>query len=199
MITHLLIKPAHKQPMVAVDEMHVTAHNGIVGTVRSSPLRQVLLLEDATLQEFQLQPGDLRENIIVREMDLYRLPSGSILQIGNVQIALTILCEPCKIIANKVDLKAIRDKRGYLGRFLNDGVIRVDDNIIVTEQHVEPVPEIPVERIKWYLQKIDTPILAADLMWQVGLASSYCRALPAMLKKHPDIAEIKIIFQRQLF
>jgi MOSC domain-containing protein YiiM len=184
--------------MQAVDLFDVSATHGIHSQVKSSPLRQILILEHGTLEEFNLQPGDLRENMIVRDFDLYGLPSGSVVQVGGVQIALTFPCEPCNVIADKVNLKAIRHKRGYLGRFLNDGVIRAGDPVTVTDHRHESIPEIPVERITWYLNKIDTPIMAADLMWQVGLAPSYCRALPAMLRKHPEIDETKIIFQRQL-
>jgi MOSC domain-containing protein YiiM len=197
MISHLLIKPKHKHPMAAVDMLWATP-DGIDGQVTSPPLRQVLLLEDDTLEDFNLQPGDLRENIIIRDFGLYHRPSGTVIQIGDVKIALTFHCEPCKIIGDKVNLKAIQHQRGYLGYFLNSGAIARDDRVEVLDERVEAIPYVPVERIKWYLNKIDQPIMASDLMWQVGLASSYCRALPALLRKHKDIDKSKVIFQWQL-
>ena len=38
--------------------------------------RQVLLVAMETLQEFKLQPGDLRENVVVAGLSLDDLPSG---------------------------------------------------------------------------------------------------------------------------
>ena len=192
-VTDLLIKPAHKQPMAAVDKMHVS-EAGIKDNIACGPLRQVLMLEQRTLNEFHLQPGDLRENIIVRDFDLYGLSSGSVIKIGDALIGLTFLCEPCKIIADKVNLKDIRPQRGMLGRFLNDGIIAAGDTVTLTDQTIEPVPFETVDRIAWHLDKIDRTITAAELMWQVGLASSYCRALPAMIRKHAKIDGGKIVF-----
>lgn len=194
MITHLLIKRQHKQQLDPVVKLQLS-QQGIIGNVVCSPLRQILLLEHKTLNEFNLKPGDLRENIIIDGMDLYALPSGSVLQIGDTLIALTFHCEPCKIIADKVNLKDIREQRGYLGRVLQGGTIAVGDTVTVTDQKTETIPDEPVERIKWFLAKRDNPILTADLMWEVGLASSYCRALPAMMRKHPDIKASKILFK----
>ncbi|HEY1097215.1 MAG TPA: MOSC domain-containing protein, partial [Alphaproteobacteria bacterium] len=172
MIAHLLRKPAHKEPMVLVDHLDITMASGIRGNVRTAPLRQVLLLEENTLNEFDLQPGDLRENIIIDGFELYNLPSGSVIKIGNVLVQLTFLCEPCNRIADKVNLKDIRDKRGILGKFLNDGTIHSNDTISLTGQRMEFIPFEPVERIRWYMNKIDAPIMASELLWQTGLASS---------------------------
>lgn len=193
-VTHLLVKPAHKQPLAYIDTMTVD-ETGIAGNVVCGPLRQVLILERRTLDMFNLQPGDLRENIIIDGLDLYALPSGTVLQIGEAFIALTFHCEPCKIIADKVNLKDIRDDRGYLGRVLKPGTLSAGDGVFVTTQKTESIPDKPVERIKWFLAKCDRPVLAADLMWEVGLASSYCRALPAMMRKHPEIDKGKISFK----
>ena len=198
MITNLLLKPQHGQPLIAAEALELDAANGIKGNVRTSPLRQVLLLEARTLAEFNLNPGDLRENIIGEGLDLYALTSGTVLRVGAVDIALTFLCEPCRIIADKVNLKDIRHKRGYLGRVLNQGVIRLGDPVIVTDRREEVIPEDAAARIKWYLAKHPQPIRAAELMWQVGLASSYCRALPAILRKHPDIPADRIVFANQV-
>jgi MOSC domain-containing protein YiiM len=199
MIVALLKKQQHKEKMQQVDAFPVTAAQGIDGQVLCSPFRQVLILQHSTLYDFNLQPGDLRENIIIDDdIDLYNLPSGTVIQIGDVKIRLTFLCEPCKMIADKVNLKDIRDQRGMLGCFLNDGLIQKQDKVFVTDEKFEPIPEKASERIIWFLNKHHEPIMARDLMWQVGLPHSYCRALPAMIAKNPAIDSSKILFANQI-
>jgi MOSC domain-containing protein YiiM len=199
MIVALLKKQQHKEKMQQVDAFPVTAAQGIDGQVLCSPFRQVLILEQKTLFDFDVQPGDLRENIIIDDhIDLYNLPSGTVIQIGDVKIRLTFLCEPCKVIADKVNLKHIHGKRGMLGCFLNDGVIQKHDKVFITDKKLEFIPEKASERIAWFLDKRNEPIMARDLMWQVGLPQSYCRALPAIIAKNPAIDGRKILFANQI-
>ena len=80
--------------------------------------RQVLLVALETLQAFKLQPGDLRENIVVAGLPLDDLPSGSVLQFGDsATVRLTYHCEVCKYIGTfgrKTD-SVIGESEGVFG------------------------------------------------------------------------------------
>ena len=62
-------------------------------------LLQSELLDDLSAAGFDLQPGQLGENILTRNLDLLRLPLGTHLRLGNdAVVELTGLRSPCKQI-----------------------------------------------------------------------------------------------------
>lgn len=83
-------------------------------------LRQVHLVEQELLEElgclgFAITPGQLGENITTRHIDLLRLGSGTLLQLGQrALVRITGLREPCVKIAHfqKGLQKAVTVKRG---------------------------------------------------------------------------------------
>src|SRR5947209_5380901 len=98
MILHLLNKPGRYKPLVEVDEL-VVSTTGILGSVSSLPIRQVLIVPQNTLDHFRLSPGDLRENLVIDDSGmepLHSLPSGTVLKIGEALVRLTVHCEPCR-------------------------------------------------------------------------------------------------------
>ncbi len=121
-------------PVVPVQELKVN-QNGIVGAVPAVPNRQVLILPQQTLTEFQLSKGQLGENILIEGFDIHELDAGTVISIGEVDIRLNFHCEPCINLKDhfNVDLKAIRHKRGYLGTFLNEGTIHLGDELNIKE------------------------------------------------------------------
>lgn len=56
-------------------------------------------------------PGDLRENIMVDCDDLYDLPSGTVVKIGQALLRLTFHCEPCRKILKLIDFDRIEQRR----------------------------------------------------------------------------------------
>ena len=108
--------------------------------IRCVPVRQVLVTSLPILHQCGLQPGNLRENIVVDFANLHDLPSGTILRIGDALIRLTFHCEPCKPVLKYVLLKDILHKRGVLGQFLNSGQVRLGDRLIVTRACAEAIP-----------------------------------------------------------
>ena len=168
---------------------------GIVGQTKTHGFRQVLLLNNNTLEEFKLSPGDLRENIILECDDLYQLPSGTKLTSGELQLRLTYHCEPCKKISGLCNPKDIIGKRGYLATVHRPGAIEVG-NFFVNEGIVfESIPYSPSQRIEWYLNSIKGPIFASELVSSVALQSSYCRALPRILAKLGERYQQKVKFK----
>jgi MOSC domain-containing protein YiiM len=126
---------------------------------------------------------------------LHDLPSGTILRIGDALIRLTFHCEPCKPVLKYVLLKDILHKRGVLGQFLNSGQMRIGDRLLITSACAEGIPYDIKKRIRWYMARQLKPVTASKLIFDLGLHSSYARALPAILRKMPDLDRTAVIFK----
>src|SRR4029078_9735854 len=185
-VTNLYLKVRRKQDLQPVDTLRFTTA-GIDLNIRCVPVRQVLVTSLPILHQCGLQPGNRRENIVVDFANLHDLPSGTILRIGDALIRLTFHCEPCKPVLKQFLLKDILHKRGVLGQFLNSGHMRVGDRVIVTRACAEAIPYDIKTRIRWYLARQLEPVAASKLIFDLGLHSSYARALPAILRKMPDL------------
>jgi len=103
--------------------------NGLAASRKCHPWRQVLLLPTSTLTELDLKPSELRENILISE-DIHRLQSGTVIEVGDVEIRLTFHCEPCKKLKALVSPNKLLNKRGYLGQVISGGTIRVGDSMV---------------------------------------------------------------------
>ena len=99
-------------------KLSLRARFGIEGDANAGGVgpRQVLLVAMETLQAFKLQPGDLRENVVVAGVPLDDLPSGSVLQLGDsATVRLTFHCEVCKYIGTLgvKPIQSLENKRGF--------------------------------------------------------------------------------------
>jgi MOSC domain-containing protein YiiM len=133
-VVRLFLKTAHDRPMRDVPQVDAVAGKGLAGDVslgRSS--RQILLVDQATLAEFGLQPGQIRENITLTGLDLPGLPQGARIRIGEVTLEVSGDCTPCdRLEAIRPGLReAIRGRRGMLARVHTGGTIHVSDPVIV--------------------------------------------------------------------
>lgn len=185
MVKGIFIKRERKQSVVPAQYLEFTPV-GIIGNVPCLPLRQVLILSTDVLEEFHLSQGDLYENLVINYEELHGLPSGTILRIGPAHIHLTFHCEPCGNIKDKVGIKAILHKRGYLGRFLNQGTIRLGDDIENLGVGFSAIPYDLTERLAWYLSRQVEPVFLSQVLTECGLSLSYARALPRLLKRLPE-------------
>lgn len=193
MITSLLVKTKRGAPLEPRDEIELDM-DGIVGGVPCSPLRHLLMLPETTIREFDLMPGDLRENVIMKDIDIHSIESGRILYIGSAHVRVTFHCEPCSVIKDKVNLRAVQHKRGVLGSVVRPGLIRIGDSIIVGPQMYEEIPYNLKDRVKWYIDKCDAPIHVVDLVGAIGLSKSYCRVMPGIVKSRNDIDPEMILY-----
>lgn len=167
---------------------------GISGNKPYSPLRQVLITAQSEIAALGYLPGELHENIVVGFPRLQDLVSGCVLGVGSALIQLTFHCEPCSRILARGNRKSLLHRRGVLGKFLNEGVIRAGDEVTVAGRVNECIPYAASERIAWFLEKRGQPIGAAQLLFEVGLPPGYARALPAILRKLPSIPEDRVAF-----
>ena len=169
--------------------------NGIKGNRSRHRWRQVLILPESTLRSFKLNTTDLKENILIdSDLDIHALPSGTAIRIGDAEIRLTFHCEPCNKIKHLIRPDALRHHRGYLGQVIHAGDIHTGDEVSVLDKRFETIPYTPADRIKWFLERQTQPILAANLVDAIGLPKSYCRALPALLRRNPAIDSSKVIY-----
>ncbi|MFK8161546.1 MAG: MOSC domain-containing protein [Lewinella sp.] len=137
-------------------------HRSRVAKDPSQPnLRQVHLIhaelfDELKLKGFNIQAGEIGENITTKEIALLSLPKGTILKIGKtVKIEVTGLRNPCKQLdaLQKGLMKAVLDKdkdgnlirkAGIMGVVLEGGEVSVGNNIVV---ELPPKPFVKLERV----------------------------------------------------
>jgi hypothetical protein len=73
--------------------------------------------------------------------------------------------------------------------------MRVGDRVIVTRACAEAIPYDIKTRIRWYMARQLEPVAASKLIFDLGLHSSYARALPAILRKMPELDRSAVIFK----
>jgi hypothetical protein len=181
-VTSLFVKRKYGSPMDPVTTWSFDQY-GIAEGVLCARFRQVLIAARSIIADCGLRPGDLRENVIIDYDDLYDLPSGTVIRIGTALIRLTFHCEPCKKILKLVEFNRIEHRRGVFGTFLNAGRVSTGDTFAITEQKFEPIPYDSRERIRWFLSRHKTPIAPIQLINELGLPSSYARAIPGFVRK----------------
>jgi len=127
--------PRKKEPMMPSPALTLVENLGVEGDHHARPRssRQVLLMAEENCDAFGLGPGEVRENIVTRGLDLQNLPAGALLEIGAAALEITKDCEPCSFIDGlRPGLRAQMDRRrGMLARVVRGGDIRVGDEIIL--------------------------------------------------------------------
>lgn len=198
MVEHLFLKPDDiLSPLRAVSAYDVTLE-GIVNSRIQHPLKQILILPKASLTDFSLQPSQLKEDMVINPLfDFHALASGSTIRIGSVELRLTFHCEPCSKIKPFVNPKKATHRRGYHSQVIKAGRIQIGDDITVMARAFDPIPYALVDRVKWFLHHHPEPIFASDLVKAIGLSSSYCRALPNVLRHRKDIDSNLILYKHK--
>jgi len=181
-VTELFIKRRHDAPLQPAATI-ACSPRGIAGSVPCAPFRQALIDSRSVTAELGLNPGDLRENIVVDCDDLYDLPSGTVVKIGQALVRLTFHCEPCRKILKLIKFDRIVHRRGVFGMFLNDARIAFGDEFAVTQQRFDEIPYAVNERIRWFLKKHGGRGAALDLVHELGLPTSSGRIMPRLLAK----------------
>ncbi|MCI0398110.1 MAG: MOSC domain-containing protein [Chloroflexi bacterium] len=135
-ITNIYLKKKHGLPMQTVVEATAVGGKGLSGDVSyGRGKRQVLFIEKETLDEFELAPGQVRENVTVTGIRLASLPAGTRLQVGEALLEVVGDCAPCQFIEDiRPGLQAaMTGRRGTLCRVLSGGTLRVQDAVTVVE------------------------------------------------------------------
>lgn len=124
--------------MEELNEVQVLEDVGLEGCAHARPQgkRQVLLVDRETLDVFELKPGIVRENVTTEGLEVNGLAIGQRLQIGEVELQVSAVCDPCEQIeALRPGLQAeMQGKRGMLCKVLRGGLLRRGDAIVVIER-----------------------------------------------------------------
>ena len=94
--------------------------------------RQVLLIEEETLEDVRLERGIVKENVTTRDIDLTVLPANTRLHLGEeVELWITGPCLPCGLLDEiRAGLQdELRGRRGVLAWVKRGGSVRVGDRI----------------------------------------------------------------------
>jgi MOSC domain-containing protein YiiM len=137
-VLHLFQCLTHGEPMREFDEVFAVENMGFKDCVhaRQGSSRQVLLMDQETLQEFGIAPGRARENITTRGVALGTLLRGQRLRAGEALLEVTQPCTPCHQIdeIRQGLQEALRGRRGLLCRVIEAGRIRRGDRVEIQEK-----------------------------------------------------------------
>lgn len=99
--------------------------------------RQVLIVDREALDQLDLEPGLIKENITVEGLDVMSLNPGTRLRLGaDAVVELTSVCEPCfRMDEIRPGLKSeLEGRRGMNSRVIGGGQIAVGDRITIVQQ-----------------------------------------------------------------
>ena len=141
-IISLQICVGHREPMNPVDSATFIEGFGIEGdrhAVKSGArtVRQVLLMDEDTLEGFGLGIGQVRENVTVRGIDLHQVAAGQRLALGDdVVVEITQFCAPCERMDEvRPGLREeLFEQRGMLATVISGGAVNVGDQVQVIER-----------------------------------------------------------------
>jgi MOSC domain-containing protein YiiM len=136
-VIHLFRAPRRREPMEELQEARTMEDVGLEGCAHARPQgrRQVLLMDRESLDVFELVPGIVRENVTTEGLDVNGLAIGQRLQIGEVELQVSAVCDPCEQIeALRPGLQAaMQGKRGRLCRVVRGGLLRRGAEIVVIQ------------------------------------------------------------------
>jgi MOSC domain-containing protein YiiM len=137
-VSHLFRAPKRRAPMEELLQVHALENVGLEGCAHARPQgkRQVLLMDQETLDVFELAPGVVRENVTTEGLDVNGLAIGQRLQIGGVELQVSAVCDPCEQIeALRPGLQAaMQGRRGMLCKVMRGGLLRRGDELVVVQR-----------------------------------------------------------------
>ena len=133
-IVNIHIARVKGTPSDPVQEANAISGMGLEGdrSCEKRNMRQVLLVDKETLDEFELKPGQIKENITTTGVDMSQTEPGQVFFIGDhVTMEIVGECEPCgKMNALQPGLlDKINHRRGMLAMVINGGSFKVGDSI----------------------------------------------------------------------
>jgi MOSC domain-containing protein YiiM len=136
-VIHLFRAPKRRAPMEELPEAHAVEDVGLEGCAHARPQgkRQILLMDRETLDFFELAPGIVRENVTTEGLDVNCLVIGERLQIGEAELQVSAVCDPCEQIeALRPGLQVeMQGRRGMLCKVVRGGLLRRGDEIVVIQ------------------------------------------------------------------
>jgi len=132
-VLHLFRAPQRRLPMAELAEVRAVEDSGLEGCAhaRAGSKRQVLLMDNETLEGMDLRPGSIRENITTQGLNVNGLALGQRLRVGEARLEVSAVCTPCDQMEKiRPGLRReLRGRRGMLCRVIAGGTIRRGDTI----------------------------------------------------------------------
>ncbi|MDA0735090.1 MAG: hypothetical protein O2909_11280 [Chloroflexi bacterium] len=131
-ITALHIARVKGTPSDPVQSARALSGQGLEGdrSCRADNTRQVLVMDQETLDKFGLVPGVVKENITTQGLNLIDAKAGQVMFIGD-EVTLEFVgdCIACQKMNNIRPglLEEIQGRRGILAMVINGGDIKVGD------------------------------------------------------------------------
>lgn len=133
-VVALHLSLSSRAPLQSVERVFALAERGLEGDRHARPgsRRQVLLMESEVLETLGLKPGDVREQVTVRGLDLMNLPAQSRLRIGGAMFEVGGACAPCaRMDEIRQGLRGeLEGRRGRFVRVVQAGAFAVGDAIL---------------------------------------------------------------------
>ena len=145
-LTWIGLRPARKEPLIAVTEVLALATLGLEGDHRCQKTpgsaRQVTLISEEYIGQIahfsgrnDVEPGLLRRNLVVRGLNLTVVRHQQF-SIGEALFEATALCHPCsrmETALGKGGVAAMLGHGGLCAKILRSGRIAVGDAVVVGE------------------------------------------------------------------
>ena len=130
-VVALFVSTASRVALHARRSVQALENRGVEGDRHAKPgsKRAVLLMEQEILDQFGLKPGDVREQVTVRGIDLHVLPKGTQLKVGGAVLELMGPCAPCERMDElRQGLQTeLEGRRGRFARVVRAGTFAVGD------------------------------------------------------------------------
>ena len=134
-VVALFLGKASRAPLVPVDRVEALEETGLEGDrhAKLNSRRQVLMIEEETLEKLGLEPGEVREQVTVRDLELDQLVFGARIRIGTALLEVAGPCQPCERMNEiRAGLKdTLVGRRGRFVRVVQSGSFAVGDPLIV--------------------------------------------------------------------
>ncbi len=134
-VVAIFVSTANRVPLIPKERANALADRGLEGDrhAKSGSRRSVLFMPQEVLDEFGLRPGDVREQVTTRGLDLHALPVGTRFRAGAAAFELLGPCAPCERMDElRPGLQeALEGRRGRFARVLTPGALSVGDALVI--------------------------------------------------------------------
>jgi MOSC domain-containing protein YiiM len=132
-VVALHLSHASRAPLTSVARAEALPDRGLDGDRHAKPgnRRSILVIEQEVLEQHGLAPGDVREQMTVRGIDLGRLVFGSRLKVGTAVLEVAAPCAPCQRMDElRPGLRQqLEGRRGRFVRVVEGGSVAVGDPV----------------------------------------------------------------------
>lgn len=125
---------------VPVDKVEIKLNHGIVNDAHAGNWhRQISMLASESIDKMKqkgfnhLKFGDFAENITTQGIEVYLLPVGSKLRIGECEVEVTQIGKKCHsgCEIKKITGDCVMPREGIFVKVIKEGYIKINDNIEV--------------------------------------------------------------------